>query len=96
LLHEGGITKMHRFISETAKYGDLTRGPRVVNKATKREMKKILTEIQQGKFARQWISESKRGRRKYSRLLKKDLNHSIEKVGAKLRARMPWLETAKA
>ena len=87
---------MHRFISETAKYGDLTRGPRVVNKATKREMKKILTEIQQGKFARQWISESKRGRRKYSMLLKKDLNHSIEKVGAKLRARMPWLETAKA
>jgi ketol-acid reductoisomerase len=96
LLHEGGITKMHRFISETAKYGDLTRGPRVVNKATKREMKKILSEIQQGKFARQWISETKRGRRKYSRLLKNDLNHSIEKVGAKLRARMPWLETAKA
>ena len=73
LLHEGGITKMHRFISETAKYGDLTRGPRVVNKATKREMKKILSEIQQGKFARQWISETKRGRRKYSKLLKNDL-----------------------
>jgi ketol-acid reductoisomerase len=96
LLHEGGITKMHRFISETAKYGDLTRGPRVVNKATKREMKKILSEIQDGKFARQWISETKRGRRKYSKLLKSDLNHSIEKIGAKLRARMPWLETAKA
>jgi len=59
-------------------------------------MKTILSEIQQGKFARQWISETKRGRRKYSRLLKNDLNHSIEKVGAKLRARMPWLETAKA
>src|ERR1700689_1969848 len=96
LLHEGGITKMHRFISETAKYGDLTRGPRIVNKATKREMKKILAEIQDGKFARQWISETKRGRRKYSKLLKIDLNHSIEKVGAKLRARMPWLESAKA
>ena len=66
LLHEGGITKMHRFISETAKYGDLTRGPRIVNKATKKEMKKILAEIQQGKFARQWISETKNGRRKYS------------------------------
>ncbi len=65
LLHEGGITKMHRFISETAKYGDLTRGPRIVNKATKKEMRKILTEIQQGKFARQWIAENKRGRRKY-------------------------------
>jgi len=96
LLHEGGITKMHRFISETAKYGDLTRGPRVVNKATKKEMKKILTEIQQGKFARQWIAENKSGRRKYSKLLKADLNHSIEKIGTKLRARMPWLESGAA
>ncbi|HLW25804.1 MAG TPA: ketol-acid reductoisomerase [Steroidobacteraceae bacterium] len=96
LLHEGGITKMHRFISETAKYGDLTRGPRIVNKATKREMKKILGEIQQGKFARQWIAETKRGRHKYSKLLKQDLKHSIEKVGSQLRARMPWLESAQA
>jgi ketol-acid reductoisomerase len=92
LLHEGGITKMHRFISETAKYGDLTRGPRIVNKATKKEMRKILAEIQQGKFARQWIAENKAGRRKYSKLLKADLTHPIEKVGAQLRARMPWLE----
>jgi ketol-acid reductoisomerase len=92
LLHEGGITKMHRFISETAKYGDLTRGPRIVNKATKKEMRKILEEIQQGKFARQWIAENKAGRRKYSKLLKADLTHSIEKVGAQLRARMPWLQ----
>jgi ketol-acid reductoisomerase len=96
LLHEGGITKMHRFISETAKYGDLTRGPRIVNKNTKKEMKKILGEIQAGKFARQWISETKTGRKKYSRLLKADLKHPIEKVGAQLRARMPWLETGKA
>jgi len=96
LLHEGGITKMHRFISETAKYGDLTRGPRIVNKATKKEMRKILAEIQQGKFARQWIAENKRGRRKYSKLLKADLTHSIEKVGAKLRVHMPWLESGKA
>ena len=95
LLHEGGITKMHRFISETAKYGDLTRGPRVVNKATKKEMKKILTEIQTGKFARQWIAENKGGRRKYNRLMKADLKHPIEKVGAQLRARMPWLEADK-
>ncbi len=95
LLHEGGITKMHRFISETAKYGDLTRGPRIVNKATKKEMRKILDEIQQGKFARQWIAENKNGRRKYSKLLKADLTHSIEKVGAQLRARMPWLESGK-
>ena len=63
LLHEGGIAKMHQFISETAKYGDLTRGPRVVDRHTKREMKKILEEIQDGRFARQWISENRRGRK---------------------------------
>jgi len=91
LLHEGGIAKMHQFISETAKYGDLTRGPRVVNAATKKEMKKILTEIQEGKFARQWIKENKTGRKKYQKLLDKDLAHPIEKVGKKLRERMPWL-----
>ena len=91
LLHEGGIAKMHQFISETAKYGDLTRGPRVVDRHTKREMKKILKEIQEGKFARQWISENRRGRKKYDALMKKDLEHPIEQVGKKLRARMPWL-----
>jgi ketol-acid reductoisomerase len=95
LLHEGGISKMHRFISETAKYGDLTRGPRVVNRETKKEMKKILAEVQNGKFARQWIAENRNGRRKYTKLLKADFNHPIEKVGAKLRARMPWLEVAR-
>ena len=87
---------MHRFISDTAKYGDLTRGPRVVGERTKEEMRRILKEIQSGKFARQWIAETKSGRRKYSKLLKADLGHSIEKVGAQLRARMPWLESAKA
>jgi ketol-acid reductoisomerase len=91
LLHEGGIAKMHRFISETAKYGDLTRGPRVVNAGTKKEMKKILREVQDGTFARQWIRENKSGRKKYDKLLAKDLAHPIEKVGTELRARMPWL-----
>jgi ketol-acid reductoisomerase len=91
LLHEGGIAKMHRFISETAKYGDLTRGPRVVNAQTKKEMKKILKEVQDGTFARQWIRENKAGRRRYDALMRKDLEHPIEKVGVKLRARMPWL-----
>ncbi|NLG75553.1 MAG: ketol-acid reductoisomerase, partial [Xanthomonadaceae bacterium] len=95
LLHEGGLSKMHKFISETAKYGDLTRGPRIVNAATKREMKKVLKEIQNGKFARQWISENRKGRKKYNKLMKQDLKHPIEKVGAKLRARMPWLEEAR-
>jgi ketol-acid reductoisomerase len=92
LLHEGGLAKMHQFISDTAKYGDLTRGPRVVNADTKREMKKVLKEIQEGKFARQWISENRRGGTKYQQLLKKDLDHPIEKVGKDLRARMPWLK----
>ncbi|MFC4307690.1 ketol-acid reductoisomerase [Steroidobacter flavus] len=96
LLHEGGLTKMHQFISETAKYGDLTRGPRVVNKSTKKEMKKILTEIQDGKFARQWIAENNSGRKKYNKLMKADYTHKIEKVGAKLRERMPWLQEEKA
>jgi ketol-acid reductoisomerase len=91
LLHEGGIAKMHRYISETAKYGDLTRGPRIVNAATKKEMKKILKEVQDGTFARQWIRENKTGRKKYDALMKKDLAHPIEKVGTGLRARMPWL-----
>ena len=92
LLQEGGLAKMHQFISETAKYGDLTRGPRIVNAKTKSEMKKILAEIQDGTFARQWIRETKSGKKKYQKLLDKDLKHPIEKVGRELRARMPWLE----
>jgi ketol-acid reductoisomerase len=92
LLHEGGLTKMHKFISETAKYGDLTRGPRIVNNATKKEMKKVLTEIQDGTFARQWIRENKTGMKKYTKLINKDFKHPIEKVGANLRERMPWLK----
>jgi ketol-acid reductoisomerase len=96
LLHEGGITKMHQFISETAKYGDLTRGPRVVNDRTKKEMVKILKEIQKGTFAKQWIEENADGQRTYKKLLQKDINHPIEKVGAALRARMPWLNEKRA
>ncbi|MBK7250269.1 MAG: ketol-acid reductoisomerase [Gammaproteobacteria bacterium] len=96
LLHEGGLAKMHRFISDTAKYGDLTRGPRVVNDRTKKEMRRILKEIQDGRFARQWIAESASGGRNYRKLLKQDLKHPIEKVGAALRARMPWLEEGRS
>jgi ketol-acid reductoisomerase len=92
LLHEGGITKMHQFISETAKYGDLTRGPRIIDARTKKTMQRVLKEIQTGRFARQWIAENKAGRKEYQRLLKADLEHPIEKVGARLRARMPWLK----
>ncbi len=91
LLHEGGLRKMHQFISETAKYGDLTRGPRVVDERVKKEMRRILKEVQSGKFARQWIKENAGGRRSYQKLLEADIDRPIEKVGAALRARMPWL-----
>ena len=96
LLHEGGITKMHQFISETAKYGDLTRGPRIVDARVKQEMKEVLQEIQSGQFARQWIRENAAGRKRYEKLLKRDIRHPIEKVGARLRARMPWLNDPRA
>jgi ketol-acid reductoisomerase len=96
LLHEGGLRKMHEFISETAKYGDLTRGPRIVNDRTKKEMRKVLKEIQTGKFARQWIEENASGQKNYRRLLKEDVDRQIEKVGEALRARMPWLNERRA
>lgn len=92
LLHEGGMKKMHEFISETAAYGDLTRGPRVVDENTRARMKDILTEIQDGTFARQWIAETESGQKEYKRLMQQDLDHPIERVGADLRSRMDWLE----
>ncbi|MCS6947086.1 MAG: ketol-acid reductoisomerase [Steroidobacteraceae bacterium] len=92
LLHEGGLAKMHRFISETAKYGDFVSGPRVVNRASRQAMRAVLRDIQSGKFARRWIRENRTGRKQYQRMLQADLKHPIEKVGAALRARMPWLE----
>ncbi len=91
LLYEGGITRMHEFISETAQYGDLTRGPYVVDAHTKAQMKKILTEIQDGSFARQWIAEYAAGNPNYKALKQADLDHPIEAVGRKLRAAMSWL-----
>jgi ketol-acid reductoisomerase len=96
LLHEGGLAKMHQFISETAKYGDLTRGPRIVNERVKNEMRKVLKEVRSGRFARQWIRENAEGRANYQRLLREDIDRQIEKVGATLRARMPWLNEKRA
>ncbi len=96
LLHEGGLRKMHQFISETAKYGDLTRGPRIVNDKVKKEMGKVLKEIQTGKFARQWIEENAGGQRNYKKMLAEDIDRQIEKVGEALRARMPWLNERRA
>ena len=92
LLHEGGLAKMHKFVSDTAKWGDLTRGPRVIDDHVRAEMQKILGEIRDGTFARQWIKESASGGKEYKRLMDKDMSHPIEKVGADLRGRMPWLD----
>jgi ketol-acid reductoisomerase len=92
LIYEGGIAEMHKFVSETAKYGDLTRGGRVVDDHVRKNMKKILDEIQSGEFAREWIAEDKAGRPKYNELLERDKNHPIEKVGQELRKQMAWLK----
>ncbi len=91
LLYEGGFAKMHRFVSETAKYGDLSRGPRIVDAHVRETMRTVLEEIRSGAFASEWILEDQAGRPRYSRLMARDLEHPIEKVGAKLRERMSWL-----
>ena len=93
LLHEGGLKKMHEFISETAAYGDLVSGPRVVDEHARNNMQEILNDIRDGSFARQWIDENKAGQPEYKRMMDEDLNHPIEKVGADLRSRMDWLES---
>ena len=94
LLHEGGLAKMHKFVSETAQYGDLTRGPRVVNDETRTRMREVLAEIRDGTFAREWVAEYQAGNGNYRAMKERDLAHPIEQVGAALRARMPWLEPA--
>jgi len=91
LIYESGIAGMRFSVSETAKYGDVTRGPRVVDRRTKAEMKKILKEIQSGKFTREWVREYKGGLKKYRALLKAGEKHRIEKTGAYLRSLMPWM-----
>jgi ketol-acid reductoisomerase len=95
LLYEGGISNMRYSISNTAQFGDLTRGPRVITAETKKEMKKILNEIQSGEFAREWILECKANKPVFNALTKRGEQHSIEEVGAKLRAMMPWLKKGK-
>ena len=91
LMYESGIAGMRFSISETAKYGDITRGPRVINKQTKTVMKKILSEIQSGQFTKEWVKEHKGGLKNYNALLKKGEEHKIEKTGAYLRSMMPWM-----
>lgn len=91
LIYEGGISRMRYSISDTAEYGDLTRGPRVVTEETKVEMKRILSEIQSGKFATEWVLENQAGRPHFEALRRQGAEHPIESVGAELREMMPWL-----
>ena len=95
LMYEEGIAGMRYSISDTAEYGDVTRGPRIVTPATKRVMQKILKEIQSGKFAKEWIAESESGRGNFNALRKAGREHPIEKTGAELRAMMPWISAGK-
>ncbi len=92
LLHEGGLRKMHKFISDTAAWGDMVSGPRVVDDTSRAAMKAVLNDIQNGTFARNWIAENENGMPEFKRLMNADLEHPIEKVGADLRGRMDWLE----
>lgn len=92
LFYEGGISKMNEFISETAKYGAVASGPRVINEETRARMREVLKDIQSGSFAREWILENQAGKPRYNALLKADSEHPIERTGAALRARMAWLK----
>ncbi len=91
LMYEQGITGMRYSISDTAEYGDLTRGPRIIGPQTKAEMGRILTEIRDGSFAEEWIAESRGGRRRFNELRQRGASHQIERVGEQLRAMMPFV-----
>jgi ketol-acid reductoisomerase len=92
LFYEGGVSKMHDFISETAKYGAVVSGPRIITEDTRARMRAVLADIQSGNFARDWILENQAGKPRYNALLNADRNHPIERTGAALRERMAWLK----
>jgi ketol-acid reductoisomerase len=91
LIYEGGLANMRYSVSNTAEYGDYTRGPRIIGDAARAEMKQILDEIQTGKFAREWVSECQAGQPSFKAMRRQWAKHPAEEVGAKLRAMMPWL-----
>ena len=96
LMYEGGVAAMHYSISDTAEYGDMTRGPRVITDETRAEMRRILDEIRSGAFAEEWIAENDNGRPNFNRLREESASHPIEKVGVRLREMMPWIGAGKA
>ena len=91
LIYEGGMANMRYSISNTAEYGDYTRGPRIITDETKKEMKRVLTEIQKGEFARDWVLENRADQINFKAMRRRNAEHPIEKVGEKLRAMMPWI-----
>ena len=91
LIYEGGIANMRYSISNTAEFGDYTRGPRIITDETKKEMKRILDDIQSGRFARDWVAECQAGQPSFKAMRRRSAEHPIEEVGAKLRAMMPWI-----
>jgi len=91
LIYEGGIANMRYSISNTAEYGDYTRGPRIVTEETKKEMKRVLDDIQSGRFARDWVLECQAGQPSFKAMRRRSAEHPIEEVGQKLRAMMPWI-----
>jgi ketol-acid reductoisomerase len=95
LMYEEGIAGMRYSISDTAEYGDLTRGPRIITDDTKAEMRRVLDEIRSGQFADEWVAESESGRTNYHRLQTEGKHHPIEVVGAQLRGMMPWISAGK-
>ena len=95
LMYEGGIANMRYSISNTAEYGDMTRGPRVINDDVRAEMRRILAEVQSGEFAKEFIEENKAGAKNMRALRQRGREHPIEKVGAKLREMMPWIKSGK-
>jgi ketol-acid reductoisomerase len=95
LVYEGGISEMRYSISNTAQYGDMTRGPVVVNDETKRRMQGLLAEIQSGAFARDWMKENRNGKRRFQQLDEEAREHPIERVGTRLRGMMPWLSESR-
>src|SRR2546430_2348064 len=95
LIYEGGITNMRYSISDTAEYGDMTRGPRIITDETRAEMRRILDDIQNGRFANEWILENQAGRPVFNALRRQSAEHPIEEVGERLRAMMPWIGAGK-
>ena len=96
LMYRGGMSFMRYSISDTAEYGDYTRGPRIVTDETKAEMRKIIEEIRSGQFAREWLEENRKGGPNFERMRAQDKDHLLERTGRELRAMMPWSEEGKA